>query len=54
MIPHEGVFLQLKNREGKQFVARIAKVEPDSVLLDFNNPLAGKTLNYKVKVISIE
>jgi FKBP-type peptidyl-prolyl cis-trans isomerase 2 len=54
MIPHEGVVLQLKSREGKMYAARMVKVDADSVTLDLNSPVAGKKLTYKVKIIAIE
>ncbi len=34
--------------------ARIVEVKKDTVMLDFNHPLAGKTLVYKVKIVSIK
>lgn len=33
---------------------RVAEVRGDTILLDFNHPLAGKDLNFAVKVIGIE
>lgn len=32
----------------------IREVKPDTVVLDFNHPLAGKTLKFEVKVVGIE
>jgi FKBP-type peptidyl-prolyl cis-trans isomerase 2 len=54
MIPHEGVVLQLKSREGKMFAARMVKVDADSVTLDLNSPVAGKKLVYKVTITAVE
>ncbi len=38
---------------GKAAEGRVLKIEKGSVTLDFNHPLAGKTLRYKLKVLSI-
>jgi len=52
--PKVDMLLQMKNPEGKIFIARIAEIKKDSVVMDFNHPLAGKTLYFQVKVISIQ
>ena len=36
------------------FVARVAELRPDEVVLDFNHPLAGKTLRYIVDLVEID
>ena len=48
-----GMVLRGTNKEGSPFRARIQKVEPETVTLDLNHPLAGKTLQFKVKVVSV-
>lgn len=45
------VDLMLDTREG---VGRITKVNTEDVELDFNNPMAGKTLVFNIKVEDIE
>ncbi len=52
--PQVGMMLQLKNKEGQAMPARILEVKPDSIKLDFNHPLAGKTLVFNVKIVSIK
>lgn len=52
--PKPGMQLMLKSPEGKQMIATIAKVEDDKLTIDMNHPLAGKTLNFKLKVVSVE
>ncbi|MFZ1970728.1 MAG: peptidylprolyl isomerase [Candidatus Nanoarchaeia archaeon] len=52
--PEEGMFLSLRTPEGKEFSAKIIKVTPDKITLDFNHPLAGKRLNFKVKLVDIK
>ncbi len=53
-IPTEvGTELQVQNEEGQPVYARIEKVENNVAQLNFNHPLAGKTLHFKVKVVAL-
>ncbi len=52
--PKIGMVLQMQSPEGQVFPGIIAEVKKDSVTIDFNHPLAGKTLNFQIKVIKIE
>ncbi len=53
-IPLEaGTELEVKNSDGEVLTATIASVTNDSVKLDFNHPLAGKTLTFNVKVVGL-
>jgi len=53
-IPVEvGTPLQLRDAQGQVFDAYIAEVKEDSAILNFNHPLAGKTLNFNIKVVGI-
>ena len=38
---------------GRAAEGRVVKIEKGSVTLDFNHPLAGKALRYKLKVIAV-
>lgn len=38
---------------GKAAEGKVVKIEDGAVTLDFNHPLAGKALTYKLKVLSI-
>ena len=38
---------------GEPFQARIQAIDGDQVTLDANHPLAGKTLNFQVRIVSI-
>lgn len=51
--PKEGMGLVLNSPQGK-IPARIVKVSDDKVTIDLNHPLAGKTLNFKIKVVDVE
>ena len=43
-----------KDGEGQAVVARIDKVNDDTVVLDFNHPLAGKNLNFEIELLGVE
>lgn len=48
---YEGAVVPLQNEEGARFMGRILDVGDKRVKVDLNHPLAGKTLNFKGKVI---
>lgn len=48
-----GTQLEGKTTDGKTVYPRISEVKNDTVVLDFNHPLAGKTLYFDVKVLDV-
>jgi FKBP-type peptidyl-prolyl cis-trans isomerase 2 len=53
--PNVGMMLQGTTAEGRPFRATIREVHPDgSVTVDMNHPLAGKTLHFKIKIVSVD
>ncbi len=50
--PKPGMGLMMNTPQG-QFPARIAEVTDDKVIIDLNHPLAGKTLNFKIKIVDV-
>jgi FKBP-type peptidyl-prolyl cis-trans isomerase SlyD len=48
-----GMELELMDEDGDWFEAVIKDITEEAVLLDFNPPMAGKTLHYRVKVIAV-
>ncbi len=50
----EGMTLIMTLPNGAQMPAVIHKLEGDKAILDLNHPLAGKNLNFKVKVTEIK
>jgi FKBP-type peptidyl-prolyl cis-trans isomerase SlyD len=49
-----GTPLSARSSEGEDVIIRVHEVKQKTVILDFNHPLAGKTLNFDVKVMDIE
>jgi len=47
------IVLQGRDEKGGVVNARVAEVREETVLLDFNHPLAGKTLQFNVKILDI-
>ncbi len=45
--------LQVRTNGGKMAVATITAITEDSVVLDANDPLAGKTLNFEIELVKI-
>lgn len=49
----EGMIIGVGLANGAQIPAKIMTIGDDYVEIDFNPPLAGKTLNFKIKIVSI-
>lgn len=51
--PEVGMMLTMKAPNGQQFPVMINEIKDDSIVLNFNHPLAGKELTFDVKVTDI-
>jgi len=49
-----GARLQGKAPSGQMVYPLVAEIKTDTVVLDFNHPLAGKTLHFAIKVLDIK
>lgn len=49
-----GYSLVVRNRNGTPFPVQVKEVKEKTIVLDANHPLAGKSLTFEVKVISVE
>ncbi len=52
--PKEGMVLQVGGGEDKNIPAVVEQVKAESVRLNFNHPLAGKTLVFDVKILNVQ
>lgn len=51
--PTKGMALTMRDAQGRSMPVTISKVKLSTVVMDGNHPLAGKNLNFKVKVLSV-
>ena len=49
--PKAGLMIMLMGPQGQPIPATIKEVEDDIVIIDSNHPMAGKILNFKIKVV---
>lgn len=53
-MPHQaGINLQMRGPEGQTYVGVVTQIKDESVMVDFNHPLAGKTLQFSIKVLNV-
>jgi len=48
-----GGVVQGQYPDGTGFTATITEVKDDTAILDFNHPMAGKTLNFEIELVSV-
>ena len=46
-----GLMLMVMSPQGGQMPASIKLIEEDMVIIDLNHPMAGKVLNFKIKIV---
>jgi FKBP-type peptidyl-prolyl cis-trans isomerase SlyD len=51
---HVGATLMTQTGDGRSVPMRIHEIKEKTVIVDFNHPLAGKTLNFDVKIVDIK
>lgn len=49
-----GTMLEAKDENGYVIPVRLHEIKDDTVILDFNHPLAGKDLVFDVKILKVE
>ena len=48
-----GNFIPFANEEGNKMTGKVTEVHSEYVILDFNHPLAGQTMHFTGKVLSV-
>jgi FKBP-type peptidyl-prolyl cis-trans isomerase SlyD len=48
-----GTILEVKDEQGNPMTAHISTVTDELITLDFNHPMAGKILSFKIKIIDL-
>ncbi|MGH7844080.1 MAG: FKBP-type peptidyl-prolyl cis-trans isomerase [Candidatus Binatia bacterium] len=49
-----GTMLHARGPKGEDFSVRVHEIKEETVILDLNHPLAGKALNFEVKVLNVQ
>ncbi len=49
----EGSQIPMSDAQGNRMMGTVKEVKEESVKMDFNHPMAGKTLNFDVEVVSV-
>jgi FKBP-type peptidyl-prolyl cis-trans isomerase 2 len=52
--PMVGGVLMMSGPDGQQIPLRITKVDKETLTIDLNHPLAGKDLNFSIKILEIK
>jgi FKBP-type peptidyl-prolyl cis-trans isomerase 2 len=53
IVPEIGMMLKIVDNDGNEIPVRITVIEENSITLDANHPLAGKTLVFDIKLLEI-
>jgi len=49
----QGMGLKMRDQTGQVHKVHVSDIRPDGVMLDFNHPLAGETLYFRVKIAAL-
>lgn len=53
IVPEIGMELEVKDEDGNDLYGRVLAITDETVTMDFNHPLAGKTLDFEVTVVGL-
>lgn len=49
-----GMYMDIEDNKKNEYRGKIVAIDDENITMDFNHPLAGKTLNYKVEIIKVK
>jgi FKBP-type peptidyl-prolyl cis-trans isomerase 2 len=49
----KGTLLQVEVKPGKEGLCFVGDIQDDHFVLDFNHPLAGRTLTYRIRILDV-
>ena len=52
--PRVGDMLRIKTTDGNMVAARVQEIRKETMVVDFNHPLAGKMLHFAVTVVDVK
>lgn len=50
---YEGAILGVQDDAGNQYRIRVHAIEGEKAVVDFNHPLAGKTLTFEMRILAV-
>lgn len=53
IVPEIGMELEVKDEDGNDLYGRVLAITDETVTMDFNHPLAGKTLDFEITVVGL-
>jgi len=51
--PEVGMELEVKDEDGNEMYGRVLSIGEETARMDFNHPLAGKELNFEIKIVGL-
>lgn len=51
---YEGAILGVQDEMGNQYRIRVHEITGEKAVIDFNHPLAGKTLTFEMKILEVK
>lgn len=49
-----GMYMDIADSQKNEYRGKIVAIDDDSITMDFNHPLAGKTLDYNVEIMKVK
>lgn len=53
LTPELGMELVSRGEDGREQIVKVAEINPDTIVIDANHPLAGEDLTFEIKLVDI-